>query len=172
MLLLFLNYIFIKGWLKYIYRSMTKGALGLVILPLNFYWYLNMQWSPRDALPAPISSAIYSCDGLLVYATFCDGAVGVFEAESLRLRCRIGPSSYIPPSIVPPYVYQLHYFIQAVLSTNVSASYQCSGCCFSLDPSYPTVLDVFTHWWLLLIPWSLTRLHSAWATVESMWLSH
>ncbi|CAD6246767.1 unnamed protein product [Miscanthus lutarioriparius] len=29
-------------------------------------------WSPRDALPAPISSAIYSCDGLLVYAAFCD----------------------------------------------------------------------------------------------------
>ncbi|KAG2581778.1 hypothetical protein PVAP13_6KG064200 [Panicum virgatum] len=58
-------------------------------------------WSPRDALPAPISSAIYSCDGLLVYAAFCDGAIGVFEAESLRLRCRIAPSAYIPPSILP-----------------------------------------------------------------------
>ncbi|AQK41381.1 Ramosa 1 enhancer locus 2 [Zea mays] len=57
-------------------------------------------WSPRDALPAPISSAIYSCDGLLVYAGFCDGAIGVFEAESLRLRCRIAPSAYIPPSIL------------------------------------------------------------------------
>ena len=62
-----------------------------------------MQWSPRDALPAPISSAIYSCDGLLVYAAFCDGAIGVFEAESLRLRCRIAPSAYIPPSILPGY---------------------------------------------------------------------
>nr|CAB3480100.1 unnamed protein product [Digitaria exilis] len=59
-------------------------------------------WSPRDALPAPISSAIYSCDGLLVYAAFCDGAIGVFEADSLRLRCRIAPSAYIPPSILPP----------------------------------------------------------------------
>jgi len=58
-------------------------------------------WSPRDALPAPISSAIYSCDGLLVYAAFCDGAIGVFEAESLRLRCRIAPSAYIPPSMLP-----------------------------------------------------------------------
>ncbi|KAL5230740.1 hypothetical protein ABZP36_029516 [Zizania latifolia] len=56
-------------------------------------------WSPRDALPAPVSSAIYSCDGLLIYAGFCDGAIGVFEAESLRLRCRIAPSAYIPPSM-------------------------------------------------------------------------
>ncbi|KAL6843078.1 hypothetical protein ACP4OV_026791 [Aristida adscensionis] len=57
-------------------------------------------WYPRDALPAPISSAIYSCDAVLVYAAFCDGAIGVFEAESLRLRCRIAPSAYIPPSIL------------------------------------------------------------------------
>ncbi|XP_029116430.1 protein TOPLESS-RELATED PROTEIN 2 isoform X2 [Elaeis guineensis] len=56
-------------------------------------------WSPRDALPAPLSSAIYSCDGLLVYAGFCDGAVGVFEADTLRLRCKIAPSAYISPSI-------------------------------------------------------------------------
>lgn len=55
-----------------------------------------LQWSPKDTLPAPISSAIYSCDGLLVYAGFCDGAIGVFDAETLRFRCRIGPSAYIP----------------------------------------------------------------------------
>lgn len=53
-------------------------------------------WSPKDTLSAPISCAIYSCDGLLVYSTFCDGAVGVFDADSLRLRCRIAPSAYIP----------------------------------------------------------------------------
>ncbi|URD97488.1 CTLH [Musa troglodytarum] len=56
-------------------------------------------WSPRDALPAAISSAVYSCDGLLVYAGFCDGAVGVFEADGLRLRCRIAPTAYISSSI-------------------------------------------------------------------------
>ncbi|KAJ8485636.1 hypothetical protein OPV22_018121 [Ensete ventricosum] len=56
-------------------------------------------WSPRDALPAPISSAVYSCDGLLVYAGFCDGAVGVFEADSLRLRCRIALTAYMSSSI-------------------------------------------------------------------------
>jgi WD40 repeat protein len=59
----------------------------------------SRSWYPRDALPAPVSSAIYSCDGLLVYAGFCDGAIGVFEAESLRLRCRIALSAYVPPSI-------------------------------------------------------------------------
>ncbi|KAL9436630.1 hypothetical protein AB3S75_022645 [Citrus x aurantiifolia] len=56
----------------------------------------SRSWSPKDTLPAPISSAIYSCDGLLVYAGFCDGAIGVFDAETLRFRCRIGPSAYIP----------------------------------------------------------------------------
>ncbi|XP_042491960.1 protein TOPLESS-RELATED PROTEIN 2-like isoform X2 [Macadamia integrifolia] len=55
-------------------------------------------WYPRDALSTPISTAIYSCDGLLVYTGFCDGAVGVFDADSLRLRCRIASSAYIPSS--------------------------------------------------------------------------
>ncbi|KAJ8485525.1 hypothetical protein OPV22_018010 [Ensete ventricosum] len=59
-------------------------------------------WLPRDALPAPISSAVYSCDCLLVYAGFCDGAFGVFESDSLRLRCRISPTAYICPSISSP----------------------------------------------------------------------
>ncbi|KAH7668741.1 WD40 repeat-containing protein [Dioscorea alata] len=54
-------------------------------------------WYPRETLAAPISSAIYSCDGQLVYVGFCDGAVGVFDADNLRLRCRIAPSAYISP---------------------------------------------------------------------------
>ncbi|XP_022745295.1 protein TPR2-like isoform X3 [Durio zibethinus] len=53
-------------------------------------------WSPKDSLNAPISSAIYSCDGSLVYTGFCDGAVGVFYSDNLRVRCRIAPSAYIP----------------------------------------------------------------------------
>lgn len=56
-------------------------------------------WYPRDSLSAPISSAIYSCDGLLIYTGFGDGAIGIFDADSLRLRCRIAPSAY-SPSIV------------------------------------------------------------------------
>jgi len=56
-------------------------------------------WSPRDALSSPISSAVYSSDGLMVYAGFRDGAIGIFKAESLRLQCRIAPSAYIPSSV-------------------------------------------------------------------------
>ncbi|EXB29178.1 Protein TOPLESS [Morus notabilis] len=53
-------------------------------------------WYPKDALAAPISSAIYSCDGLMVYVAFCDGAIGVLDADNIRLRCRIAPSAYMP----------------------------------------------------------------------------
>nr|XP_016470779.1 PREDICTED: protein TPR2-like isoform X1 [Nicotiana tabacum] len=56
-------------------------------------------WHPRDSLSAPISSAIYSCDGLLVFTGFCDGAIGIYDADSLRLRCRIAPSAYISSSV-------------------------------------------------------------------------
>ncbi|XP_030957790.1 topless-related protein 3 [Quercus lobata] len=53
------------------------------------------QWVPQDALSAPISYAAYSCNSQLVYATFSDGNIGVFDADSLRLRCRIAPSAYL-----------------------------------------------------------------------------
>ena len=69
-----------------------------------------LQWSPKDSVAAPISSAIYSCDSMLVYAGFCDGGVGVFDADSLRLRCRISPSAYIPPSMRYDTLQCHHYF--------------------------------------------------------------
>ncbi|KAJ1385596.1 WD40/YVTN repeat-like-containing domain superfamily [Sesbania bispinosa] len=50
------------------------------------------QWVPQDVLPAPISYAAYSCNSQLIYASFCDANIGVFDADSLRLRCRIAPS--------------------------------------------------------------------------------
>lgn len=53
------------------------------------------QWVPQDALSAPISYAAYSCNSAIVYATFCDGNIGVFDADTLKLRCRIGPSAYL-----------------------------------------------------------------------------
>nr|GMD78209.1 protein TPR2-like isoform X2 [Ipomoea batatas] len=56
-------------------------------------------WYPRDSLSAPISSAIYSCDGMLVFAGFSDGAIGIFDADSFRLRCQIAASAYISSSI-------------------------------------------------------------------------
>ncbi|KAI8562463.1 hypothetical protein RHMOL_Rhmol03G0039000 [Rhododendron molle] len=56
----------------------------------------NAQWVPQDVLPAPISFAAYSCDSQLVYTSFCDGNIGVFDADSLTLTHRIAPSAYSP----------------------------------------------------------------------------
>ncbi|KAH7855315.1 hypothetical protein Vadar_023613 [Vaccinium darrowii] len=56
------------------------------------------KWVPQDVLPAPISFAAYSCDSQLVYTSFCDGNIGVFDADSLTLRCCIAPSAYLPPT--------------------------------------------------------------------------
>ncbi|CAL5441153.1 unnamed protein product [Camellia sinensis] len=53
-----------------------------------------LQWHPRGFLSASISSATYSCDGLLIFAGFRDGAIGVFDAGNFRLRCRLAPSAY------------------------------------------------------------------------------
>lgn len=58
------------------------------------------QWVPHESLPAPISNATYSCDSQLIYASFIDGAVGVFHAETLKLRCRIAASAYLPHNVV------------------------------------------------------------------------
>ncbi|XP_061371961.1 topless-related protein 3-like isoform X2 [Gastrolobium bilobum] len=56
------------------------------------------QWVPQDVLHAPISCASYSSNSQLIYATFCDGNIGVFDADSLRLRCRIALSTYMSPA--------------------------------------------------------------------------
>nr|XP_010938347.1 protein TPR1 isoform X2 [Elaeis guineensis] len=56
------------------------------------------QWLPQESLSAPISYASYSCNSQLVYASFWDGSIGVFDADYLRLRCRIGPSAYMSPA--------------------------------------------------------------------------
>ncbi|XP_010524852.1 PREDICTED: topless-related protein 3-like isoform X2 [Tarenaya hassleriana] len=54
------------------------------------------QWIPQDGLSGPISSAVYSCNSQLIYAAFRDGNIGIFDADSLRLRCRIAPTAYLP----------------------------------------------------------------------------
>ncbi|KAK8671171.1 hypothetical protein V6N13_037776 [Hibiscus sabdariffa] len=56
-------------------------------------------WIPQEVLSSPVSSAAYSCNSQLVYATFTDGNIGVFDADSLKLRCRIAPSAYITPAL-------------------------------------------------------------------------
>ncbi|XP_061989928.1 topless-related protein 2 [Rosa rugosa] len=53
------------------------------------------QWMPQDVLPAPITCAAYSPNSQLVYAGFTDGNIGVFDADSLKLRCRISMSVYL-----------------------------------------------------------------------------
>ncbi|KAI8562482.1 hypothetical protein RHMOL_Rhmol03G0039800 [Rhododendron molle] len=58
------------------------------------------QWVPQDVLPAPISFAAYSCDSQLVYTSFCDGNIGVFDADSLTLTCRIVSSIYLYPAML------------------------------------------------------------------------
>ncbi|KAJ0979764.1 hypothetical protein J5N97_015238 [Dioscorea zingiberensis] len=67
------------------------------------------QWVPQGSLAAPISYATYSCNSQLVYAAFCDGNIGVFDADNLRLRCRIAPSAYLSPAAVNsnPAIYPL-----------------------------------------------------------------
>ncbi|KAH0731662.1 hypothetical protein KY289_002850 [Solanum tuberosum] len=58
------------------------------------------QWVPQDALSAPITYAAYSCNSQLVYASFSDGNIGVFDADTLRLRCRVAPSAYLSQAVL------------------------------------------------------------------------
>ncbi|KAG0495779.1 hypothetical protein HPP92_000448 [Vanilla planifolia] len=50
------------------------------------------QWVPREA---PITHATFSCDSQLIYASFLDATICVFNAN-LRLQCRINPTAYLP----------------------------------------------------------------------------
>ncbi|XP_057826168.2 protein TOPLESS-RELATED PROTEIN 2 isoform X3 [Cryptomeria japonica] len=64
-------------------------------------------WKPQDSMSAPISSAQYSCDSQLVYASFCDGAVGVFDADILRPLFRVPPAAFLPSGMSSDNVYPL-----------------------------------------------------------------
>ncbi|KAL9339692.1 hypothetical protein Peur_068707 [Populus x canadensis] len=55
------------------------------------------QWFPREA-SGPITHATYSCDSQSIYVSFEDGSVGVLTASTLRLRCRINSTAYLPPN--------------------------------------------------------------------------
>ncbi|XP_019155381.1 PREDICTED: uncharacterized protein LOC109152249 [Ipomoea nil] len=57
-----------------------------------FKMELIHQWIPC----VRISSATYSCNSQLIYASFIDGNIGVLDADTLRLKCRIVPSAYLP----------------------------------------------------------------------------
>ncbi|XP_062210622.1 protein TPR3 isoform X2 [Phragmites australis] len=68
------------------------------------------QWPVRENT-APITHATFSCDSQLIYASFMDATVCIFNASSLRLQCRILPASYLPQNIsssVHPVVVAAH----------------------------------------------------------------
>uniref|UniRef100_A0A0E0GJV4 CTLH domain-containing protein n=1 Tax=Oryza nivara TaxID=4536 RepID=A0A0E0GJV4_ORYNI len=56
------------------------------------------QWPVREN-SSPITHAMFSCDSQLIYASFLDATVCIFNASSLRLQCRILPASYLPQNI-------------------------------------------------------------------------
>ncbi|XP_062163382.1 protein TOPLESS-like isoform X3 [Alnus glutinosa] len=53
------------------------------------------QWVSGE-FSAPISDATFSCDNQMVYASFVDGSVAIFDALNLDLHCRINPTAYVP----------------------------------------------------------------------------
>ncbi|GJN12369.1 hypothetical protein PR202_ga30641 [Eleusine coracana subsp. coracana] len=49
----------------------------------------DAEWPPGNELRSRISSAVFSCDGLLVYAAFCDGTIKIFRGDLNKLFCDI-----------------------------------------------------------------------------------
>lgn len=58
------------------------------------------QWVPHEG-SSPISHATFSCDSRLVYASFLDATVCVFNAANLRLICKISPAAYLSTNVSP-----------------------------------------------------------------------
>ncbi|XP_024979277.1 topless-related protein 4-like isoform X1 [Cynara cardunculus var. scolymus] len=53
------------------------------------------QWVPPET-SGLITHATYSCDSQSIYVSFEDGSVGILTASTLRLRCRISSTAYLP----------------------------------------------------------------------------
>lgn len=53
------------------------------------------QWVPREP-SSSITDATYSCDSQSIFISFEDGSLSVLTAATLRLRCKINPSAYLP----------------------------------------------------------------------------
>ncbi|KAL8209389.1 hypothetical protein R6Q57_006121 [Mikania cordata] len=53
------------------------------------------QWFPRET-SGLITHATYSCDSQSIFVCFEDASVGVLTSSTLRLRCRIASTSYLP----------------------------------------------------------------------------
>ncbi|XP_057826160.2 protein TOPLESS-RELATED PROTEIN 2 isoform X1 [Cryptomeria japonica] len=72
-------------------------------------WILEQmcRWEPKDSMATPISNATCSCDSHLVYTSFCDGEVGVFDADVLMPYCDIPPYAFLPSRTRSGNVYPL-----------------------------------------------------------------
>ncbi|KAJ6673965.1 PROTEIN putative-RELATED [Salix viminalis] len=55
------------------------------------------QWVPGD-FATQISHATFSCDGQMVFASFLDGLVSIFDASDFQLYCQINPTAYLFPT--------------------------------------------------------------------------
>ncbi|KAJ9551023.1 hypothetical protein OSB04_015068 [Centaurea solstitialis] len=53
------------------------------------------QWFPPET-SGLITHATYSCDSQSIFVGFEDGSVGILTATTLRLRCRISSTAYLP----------------------------------------------------------------------------
>nr|KAJ0202906.1 hypothetical protein LSAT_V11C500262900 [Lactuca sativa] len=53
------------------------------------------QWVPQET-SGLITHATYSCDSQSIYVGFEDGSVCILTASTLRLRCRISSTAYLP----------------------------------------------------------------------------
>ncbi|XP_071737204.1 topless-related protein 4-like isoform X1 [Rutidosis leptorrhynchoides] len=55
------------------------------------------QWFPPET-SGLITHATYSCDSKSIFVSFEDGSVGILTGSTLRLRCRISSTAYLPNS--------------------------------------------------------------------------
>lgn len=58
-----------------------------------------VQWNLEKPFTAAISDATYSCDSQLVYVSFVDGSVGIFDAESFSLRNQFAAPLHKPQGV-------------------------------------------------------------------------
>ncbi|KAB5513881.1 hypothetical protein DKX38_027787 [Salix brachista] len=56
-----------------------------------------LTWVPGD-FATQISHATFSCDGQMVFASFLDGLVSIFDASDFQLYCQINPTAYLFPT--------------------------------------------------------------------------
>ncbi|OAY27418.1 topless-related protein 1 isoform X2 [Manihot esculenta] len=64
------------------------------------------QWTVGE-FSAPISHATFSCDSQLVYCSFLDGILRIYNASNLEVQCQINPCSYFQSDVVSSTVYPL-----------------------------------------------------------------